>query len=430
MTSPATTPQNSAARQLADRAAAIVDSPGDKSSTNLGAAATLCAQATALDPNDAEIWAIAARVHAEIFRLRFDASDEQRQRVQQAVGKAISLAPGSPAARRAQAVVFATVVATPESCAEAETIYRGLLRETPGDTQLSRELAYTLPPERATESISLLEHAGSLVEAGWVCFGTGRFAKADKFADRMLARERSAGALYLKAHVQLYGFEDPEAAQRTVDLLPLSEMETENGASITLFVAYCRRDPERILRAVSAFPQNFLTKQGFAGPKKLWSGAAQMLAGHREAAEAEWTIALQQTMDRQKDRPGDLDLMVVQALLQAELGQSAAAEKTYRLYRDLAPPGASGSTAFSGAWVLLRLGRSEEVLAGLDRGLRDGHPGWEITHACVRFCPAFDPLRGDPRFDQLLRDTLPKGAKPFEGPALALSPPQPAPGTK
>jgi tetratricopeptide (TPR) repeat protein len=410
-------PKSSPARELAKRAEALFDSPVDASSTNLGAAAALCEQAETLDPTDAEIWALAARIDSTIFWMRFDASDEQRQRAQQAAAKAIALAPDSPSSRRAQAVVYAGVVGTSESIAEAEKILRELLRETPGDKGLSSELAAVLVRQgRVDEGVTLFEQAGDLVEEGWTYFATGRFAEANKVADRMLVRDRGAPALYLKAHVQLYGFEDPAAAQQTIGELPLSDAQTENGSSIILFVAYCLRDPEQMLRAMEAFPQNFLSKQGFYGPKRMWTGVAQEMAGHREAAEAEWTVALQQVMDRLKERPGDLDLLFSEALLQAQLGQPETAEKTYRLYLNLAGSGAADRMNFLNSWILLRLGRKEEAFASLSDGLKGKHPGWKIVHACVRLCPVFDPLRGDPRFEKLLRDTRPPDAKPFGDP--------------
>ena len=413
--SAAPAPKSSPARELAQRAEAMLDA-GDLSSTNLGAAAALCEQAETLDPTDAEVWAIAARINAGIYYLRFDASDEQRQRAQQAAAKAIALAPNSRSARLAQAYVF-RVVGTPEGFTEAEKIIRELLRETPGDKGLSVDLARTLLGQgRFDEAMTLYVKAGSPGEAGWACFATGRFAEANQLADLLLARTRGAGALYLKAHVQLFGFEDPAAAQQTIGELSLSDAQTESGASITLFIAYCRRDPEHMLRALAAYPQNFLTKQGYYGPKRMWTGTAQEMAGHREAAEAEWTVALQQVVERRKDRPGDLDLMLSEALLKAELGQSEAAEKTYRLYLTLAAPGAADRMNFLNSWILLRLGRKEEALASLSDGLKGKHPGWEVVHACARLCPVFDPLRGDPRFEKLLRDTRPPYAKPFSDP--------------
>jgi hypothetical protein len=45
-------------------------------------------------------------------------------------------------------------------------------------------------------------------------------------------------------------------------------------------------------------------------------------------------------------------------------------------------------------------------------------PHWETVHANARFSPFFVSFRGEPRFQKLLRDNMPKYAKPFDDPAI------------
>ena len=68
------------------------------------------------------------------------------------------------------------------------------------------------------------------------------------------------------------------------------------------------------------------------------------------------------------------------------------------------------------AKVALRLGHDEVLLDYLAVVPRERNPSWESAHADARYAPAYDHLRRNPRFEQLLRDNLPESAKPFLNP--------------
>jgi hypothetical protein len=63
--------------------------------------------------------------------------------------------------------------------------------------------------------------------------------------------------------------------------------------------------------------------------------------------------------------------------------------------------------------LLLRLRKKDAVLAGAEAALKQKLPKWELGHAEMRFSPEWDFVRGEPRFEKLLRDYLPPGAKPL-----------------
>jgi hypothetical protein len=65
------------------------------------------------------------------------------------------------------------------------------------------------------------------------------------------------------------------------------------------------------------------------------------------------------------------------------------------------------------ARVHLRLGDDQVMPDCLARTFREKKPFWWSAHVEARYSPEFDRLRGKARFEQLLRDNLPPGAKPM-----------------
>jgi hypothetical protein len=150
------------------------------------------------------------------------------------------------------------------------------------------------------------------------------------------------------------------------------------------------------------------------------------MAGHPEAARAQWQIALQQVQEGLKANAHDLHLLAGDSLLLACLDEKEASERELLVYKSLSPGTVKvGSNAnFLEQIILLRLGRNEEVLAHLSEVFRSREGQWMVSHANARFTPWFDSLRGDPRFEKLLRENMPKNAKPFDEPAVKVAPAQ------
>jgi tetratricopeptide (TPR) repeat protein len=412
----------SEAQQLVKRAGAIWwENGNDKTSDTLAAAEELYTRALALDPADAEAWAEAARLDAWMVFMHFDQSEARRQKAQKEASSAVSLAPNSFAARHAQACVLAFVYGSTAKRNEAEKTYRVLVTENPNDKFLAEEFGIVLRDNgRTDEAAALFEKYGFLHEAGWNYTVAGRWNEANKVADRLLSQKRTFGALYLKAFIARVGFEDLDAAKAAVSQFTQAELMSDEGAYIALLVFMCRREFDEAIRLLNEFPRDVYPSWGGFGFKKLTLGEVYEMTGRLEAASAAWQVALAQVQERLKARPNDPTLLGDEAYLIACIGDATEAGRVYQIYQDFKAP--DPSFDYTEARILMRLGRKEEVLAKTSQFLHERRAGWETVHATARFMPMYDPLRGDPRFEKLLRDTLSKYAKPFDEPADKAAP--------
>jgi len=405
----------SEARDLVQRANAILGRPGEKDSEMLGAAEEFYSKALELDPSDADTWAGAARLDAQTVFLHQDVSEARRERAKQRADRAIALAPDSPAARRAQACVFAFADGSPAMLSEAERIYRELLPAAKDDKAFVSEYGLVLRQEhKFAEAGSLIEKFGSAEDAGWIYCRAGKYDDANRIADQLLAKHHTLGAVLLKLDVVYFGFEDFSATQAAISLFTPEELMKDAPAMNAAHGALWGHDYDKAIAILRAFPQEFLFTFGFGGPKRYMIGLAHEKAGRPEAAQAEWRVSLQQVQDRLKAKPDDPEMLGMEALLQACLGEREEAERNLVLYRSLAGPRPASAPDEMELFILLRLGRKDEVLSKVAAFLNARPQGYEFLHSDLRFDVDYDSLRGDPRFDRLLRDSLPPFAKPFD----------------
>ena len=404
------TPVLSEARQLAEKADALANRNG-VNTEELAAAAELCDRALALDATDGKVWATASFVDTKHVFTGFDRSEARRQQALRKAARAMALAPESVEARWANAFALG-YAGTPAMRIGAITIAAGLVKERPDDRQLLVGYGTLLrDAQRYDEAAAIFERAGSDQSAGWNYFSAGRMTDARRMADRVLAHGPSSGGALLKTFVESIGFEDPAAAAAAVGLFTPTDLLDASPFRSAVLMTFYGHDPERMLRLVDAFPQDFLFVNGAGEPKRYYSGLAQEMAGRPDAARAEWSLALRQVKQRLGSQPNDPDLLAAQALLLACLGERAESAKTLDLFNSLVP---EPDDDYRSQWIVLRLGRNEEALTRLQAKLHGKKPGWRFSHFEARFDPRWEALRNDPRLQALLRETRWPEAKPFD----------------
>jgi predicted Zn-dependent protease len=145
---------------------------------------------------------------------------------------------------------------------------------------------------------------------------------------------------------------------------------------------------------------------------RFWLGWTQELAGDHATAGESWRQARSELDSFLKEQPENWQLINLLALVNMGLGDKAAA---FGLLERAMAAMPIEKDALDGpvvietfAQVAARMGEPDRAISALRRVIslpsRDLAP---LTPALLRFDPIWDPLRGDPRFQELCKDKQP-----------------------
>ena len=251
----------------------------------------------------------------------------------------------------------------------------------PRDTDLAREIGVTLACLR-------------------------RYAPADAAFARSiaLAPDNAYAYVYRAGALQLSG--DMEGARKVLASVP-AELDPQGAVSLQrCYLAMAMRQPEVALAVLAKAPAWLNTAtDGLMMPATLWRGQALAAKGENDAARTAFLEAKQALEEKRSAEGESAGTESYLALAHAGLGEKEAALQAARRASELLP---MSQDMLSGSWYLYQLadveaqfGESASALAYIEQ-LLAAPAGFYISGASLRADPAWDPLRQDARFQELL----------------------------
>jgi serine/threonine protein kinase/Tfp pilus assembly protein PilF len=372
-------------------------------------------EAVRLDPKFALAWALLSYTNATGYVTRvLQPTDALREEARQAADTAIDLQPNLGEALMAKGYYhYACLKDYDTAIRYLEQAYQLL----PNDSRIPELLAYVTrrrgqwdrsdayfdEAERlnARDANLLIQHAVSLI-------AVRHFPEALGKLDQVLnITPDDISIVGMKASIAQAQGDLPRAAALLA--LPQSNADDYGTLSVRIYQALLDRNPRQIIPRV----QEELAKPDSASDfhkaeRRFFLGWLQELAGDHAAARATWNETRSELESFVKEQPENWQLLNTLALTNMGLGDKAAA---FSLLDRAAAAMPIEKDALDGpvtietlAQVAARMGEPDRAIAALQRVIslpsRTRPP---YTAALLRLDPMFDPLRSDPRFQQLCK---------------------------
>jgi serine/threonine-protein kinase len=369
-------------------------------------------RALALDPNFALAHAALSLVHGQVYFLRYDPSQGRAARQREEVEVALRLAPDLPEAHAAMGRAYY----------QGRREYRQALDEfmiaskgMPNDAEL---WAWIAAAHRRlgnwTQVLSVSEKTAQLDPRNAQNFLTGAptYELLRRYPDAVRTYERAlslAPDLHAAAINRAWAYArwqgQLDTLRAALNRLPKDEELTFFGsvAAQRVQLLLWERNAEGLQEQLRLEGRDVFEGQDFFLPSTLYAGWAYRLRGDRAAARVAFDSACVRLDAAARKLPDDWRVHVARGLALAGLGrrEEALGEARWlqqsRIYREDFFDGPR--LAEDRARILAQVGEADPALDEIERLLAT--PSW-LSVQKLRLDPAWDPIRGHPRWKTLL----------------------------
>jgi TolB-like protein/class 3 adenylate cyclase/Flp pilus assembly protein TadD len=379
----------------------------------------LLEKATKRDPRFVLAYCKLTSAHDDLYLLGLDHTPERLALADQAITAASKLQRDAPEVHLGRATHLYSNLDYQGARAEVELTQRVL----PNDPQALELKAYIDRRQgRWSDALANLERALELdpnnvfmLDQLATSYGSlHQYAKAIAAQQRILSIKPDDFDTRLTiAQLQLAWKADTKPMREVLDKF----MRENPGsgfkiATYRVFLAEAERDPVSGIQALAEVREESFGPDALQHPRAFFEGRLARLKGDTAAAEAAFAKARtvqQEVVDRQPDYAPALCVL---GMIDAGLGRKEDAIREGRRAVELMPP---EKEAINGPMIITRLatiyawvGEKDLAIQELERGLRYPNP---TGYGQLKLFAQWDPLRGDPRFENIVASLAPKEAK-------------------
>jgi len=175
--------------------------------------------------------------------------------------------------------------------------------------------------------------------------------------------------------------------------------------------AFCERTPAAMERSLRSYPDEGVIMNDTRVPKSYWQGVMARFQGDAAGTRAAFNLARQQVEEQIRSRPESAASLSLLGLIDAGLDRKEDAIRAGLRACEIAPV---SKDAINGVALVANLAEiyawSGEKDLAIDRIVKVHRVPNYLAYGLLKLHPVWDPLRGEPRFEELVASLAPKDA--------------------